>query len=106
MIFQMFADLVVGMVIRGLEGSYGGAGDFRNVFIFHLIEISHREDQSLLLRKPLYCLVQFPLQGVAIEVWVFVDSGGQDIAHALKAECVFASQLLQSVEGFICGDPI
>ena len=70
---HIFLYLVVSVVVRGLEGSDRGVGDFRDVFIFHFVEIPEVENDALFFRQPLYCLVKFSLKFVTIEIDIFVD---------------------------------
>ena len=70
---QFFFDLVVSVVVRGLESSDRCVGDFRDVFIFHFIEIAEAEYDALLFRQLLDGLVKFSLELIAVEINIIVD---------------------------------
>ena len=66
-------------MIRGFQGSDRCVGDFGDLFIFELIEVSHIEYDPLFFRQLLYGFMEFSLQLVSVEIRVVVYFFSQDI---------------------------
>ena len=62
--------LFVCVVVGRFQGAYGCAEDFGHVFIFHFIEITHIEDDSLFARERGDGLVEFSCNGIPVEIRV------------------------------------
>lgn len=58
------------MVVGSLEGTYTRAQNIGNLFILHLVEITHIEHYALFLWKSGYGLLQSLLKLIAIEIMV------------------------------------
>ena len=74
--FKKFCYFLHGMMIRRLQGTYAGAQSLAHVLVFHLLEVLHVEDDTLLGRQLADSLLELQLGLVAIEVRVALE--GQD----------------------------
>ena len=103
---HIFLYLVVGVVVRSLEGSDRGVGDFRDFFIFHFVEIPEAEYDALLFGKSLYCLVKLSLEFVSIEIYILVDLPFEHSRCCVEGyeglELLFA----EVVQDFVGRDPV
>ena len=98
---QFVLYLGVCVVIRCFQGSYRSVGYFRNLFIFHFVEISQAEYDALLFGKSLDGLVELSLEFVAIEADVFVDLSFEQGRGGVKRYECLELLLAQMIEYFI-----
>ena len=50
--------------------------------------------------------MQFALQRVAIEIWVFVNLYSHIFAHSVETDGVLAPEAAQAVQRLVCGYPV
>ncbi len=103
---HIFLYLVVSVVVRGLEGSDRGVGDFRDLFIFHFVEIPEAEYDALLFRQSLDGLVEFSLEFVAIEVYILVDLSFEHCRCIVEGDEGFELMFAKVVQDFVGRDPV
>ncbi len=53
------------MVVAGLQGPYGGTGNFGNLFVGQVVKIFHIKNQALLIGQGKQGLLQFFLNVIA-----------------------------------------
>ncbi len=103
---HIFLYLVVSVVVRSLEGSDRGVGDFRDFFIFHFVEIPETEYDALLFGKSLYCLVEFSLEFVAIEVYILIDLPFEHCRCVVEGDEGLELLFAEVIQHLVGGDPV
>lgn len=86
-VVQKILDFFHSMMIRGLQSPDRRAEDFADLFVLHVVVITHVEDESLLCWQFEDCLLQAALQLIAVEIVIVLQAIGELIFVVRRSEC-------------------
>ena len=93
-------------MVGGFQGSDGRPHYFGYFLVGHVFAVAHDEHRPLFVRKPGYCLGEFPLQRVPVHEWIFVYFPFELSGQAFELESGPDPFLAEMVQGFVSGYPV
>ena len=107
---KFFRHLPYGVVVGGLECTFGGSREGSHLVVGHIVIVAQTEDKLLLGRKAQDSPLELLLGSVGIEVLISGESlqEVERVAFVGGGECMFlfVTALLEEVQSFVEGDAL
>ena len=93
-------------MIRSFQRTHRSPGNLSDILVFHILEISQREYNTLLLRQFLHLFHQCALNSVPVEIRVVIYLPLELAIQAFKGQCCPYFLFSQEVQRLVSGDSV
>ena len=91
-------------MIGGFQGSHRRAHNLLHLFILHIVNIFHVEDETLFLREGENRFLQFELDRIAIEVAIALQAFQQEQVGIIHRDLIETPLAIQKRNAFVDGN--